>query len=1164
MSLLLRFIKKVMTVALCLSLWTIQVHIDRTELSQISGTGYATLVSVKLNPVHAQMEVMEQTAKSKTNKFVTYYLPMLVMLGIGVTSLMMFKGLVQKSPDMIVFLVGGLIYFINVFMAWGKEHKKFDELPDQINKNTSVETLRQQKQSVEEVLKMAKNRTKLQMAATGAFGVATIMAALAKTKEAALSSAENATRGAAISEISAACAKHPQLMKDPSLYSIEDGSNILATCQENAAKVAAGLAEVTKQRAITQECDNIARTPVPSGAYDAKCLSAHNSALAKLMEISEYVPSPTPIARTYPAVSYQVPQYNEEQKFQLEKNYEAKLKSLYSIFTPGFEKNNLFSENLMLPNTQISLSMEGPKALKEEALIGFQESFHFSSFFLAQAHAQAMTKEAANSYLQGRSSMGGEINNAINSLSKTTGYSMQGCQGVMGGACGGQAYQFYLSIKKVINNTKESICNSPNTVLLSDRELNQLAGMSLLEGEPKCQGDELDVTQTIMTRVREGYWPNDVQSVIWEPKQFQPAFDLSPNAITTKQGVISTLVRKRSFTPEAAEIRYNNYISDISNPSKMQNSIDHTNGYGFFKGKSQYGNRHAQDPLRAPGCNFFHPSTSNSSKPTNADIARRKAQAPTRILPKSSCQGAQGGSISGAANDVMRKLSSQGIRIPEYLKKFIIKKSEWVAGKSMIDKKKAITTVAAVTLHTYGAYLIANDKYNQNESKSKSSTIGGLNVNNEIKYRRNQLGNQLKNWSDNVGKFWNGLWRGGSYFQDSKNKSLLEKVLDLTLPKAYAAVPGIHPSGQQVVEKISKKTSKEMDHWLYNNTSRMILYGAVTAITAIILASTNKMIKNLEEDRDKLGKIIAIYDKNFSDGTATQLDENTTIPDAPEGQNLEVELENGSPEASVWPTNLNFKESKKGQLWQIIGEMIFPSANASGQKGFALPIRIPCLGKEKAGACQNLTKVVEKGLIPGLKYPQSILENTRYLLSFAKEVQGKSYLNEHAMNMIERVASNSELLLFGANYSKIQLNKALVKKFNMPPIDFERHENIFKQNMTNSVLEAIEESGLSNEEILKYLFNGSNSFRSRDLADRGQGGLKPAKVLKSKVKKIAIASVEQTKLVANHSHKLNYNEDYNEPDLTDFEVFRDVEMDKTKNLFKIISRRYLLIYQNKN
>ena len=65
MSLLLRFIKKVMTVALCLSLWTIQVHIDRTELSQISGTGYATLVSVKLNPVHAQMEVMEQTAKSK-------------------------------------------------------------------------------------------------------------------------------------------------------------------------------------------------------------------------------------------------------------------------------------------------------------------------------------------------------------------------------------------------------------------------------------------------------------------------------------------------------------------------------------------------------------------------------------------------------------------------------------------------------------------------------------------------------------------------------------------------------------------------------------------------------------------------------------------------------------------------------------------------------------------------------------------------------------------------------------------------------------------------------------------------------------------------------------------------------------------------------------------
>ena len=124
----------------------------------------------------------------------------------------------------------------------------------------------------------------------------------------------------------------------------------------------------------------------------------------------------------------------------------------------------------------------------------------------------------------------------------------------------------------------------------------------------------------------------------------------------------------------------------------------------------------------------------------------------------------------------------------------------------------------------------------------------------------------------------------------------------------------------------------------------------------------------------------------------------------------------------------------------------------------------------------------------------------------------------------------------------------------MPPIDFERHENIFKQNMTNSVLEAIEESGLSNEEILKYLFNGSNSIRSRDLADRGQGGLKPAKVLKSKVKKIAIASVEQTKLVANHPHMLNYNEDYNEPDLT-----LGIEKDKNRSLFDMITRRYLLI-----
>ena len=238
-------LKSIIVLVTCLSLWFVQIGFTNFDNS-LNSHNFSTLVRVDFNTVNAQMEVMEESAKSKTSKFVTYYLPMLVMLGVGLVSILIFRNLVQKSGDMIVFMLGGLVYFVSVIIAWTGEIKKFEKLPDKINSNTSVETLKLQKKSIEEVIEIAKKREKFQMAATAAFAVATIWAAVGKAKEKSLSTNEKMKRQAAIAEVSSACAKHPQFTKYPDITSVETGQNMSAACQHNATQVANVLNQIGK------------------------------------------------------------------------------------------------------------------------------------------------------------------------------------------------------------------------------------------------------------------------------------------------------------------------------------------------------------------------------------------------------------------------------------------------------------------------------------------------------------------------------------------------------------------------------------------------------------------------------------------------------------------------------------------------------------------------------------------------------------------------------------------------------------------------------------------------------------------------------------------------------------------------------------------------------
>lgn len=183
--------------------------------------------------------------------------------------------------------------------------------------------------------------------------------------------------------------------------------------------------------------------------------------------------------------------------------------------------------------------------------------------------------------------------------------------------------------------TNKKSTHSSKTLELSEAELNILVTTALLEAGNRCRHDARDVTQLILNRVNSpSGFPNSITGVIFEKEQFESVFKLKPQDINTKEKAISTLMRDRKYKRSEAIKNYNELIADFKNESLMQNSTSFVRGYAFLKGEREIRNRHASDPLRHPGCNFFHPNTYTA--PSDQLLKTRRDKAPTRIILRGS------------------------------------------------------------------------------------------------------------------------------------------------------------------------------------------------------------------------------------------------------------------------------------------------------------------------------------------------------------------------------------------------------------------------------------------------------------------------------------------------------------------------------------------------
>jgi N-acetylmuramoyl-L-alanine amidase len=78
-----------------------------------------------------------------------------------------------------------------------------------------------------------------------------------------------------------------------------------------------------------------------------------------------------------------------------------------------------------------------------------------------------------------------------------------------------------------ISTTETDICpvtvtepDEPDTIILSDEEINLIALVVMAEAEGECELGKRLVIDTILNRVDSEYWPDTVSEVIWQPDQF--------------------------------------------------------------------------------------------------------------------------------------------------------------------------------------------------------------------------------------------------------------------------------------------------------------------------------------------------------------------------------------------------------------------------------------------------------------------------------------------------------------------------------------------------------------------------------------------------------------------------------------------------------------------
>jgi hypothetical protein len=281
----------------------------------------------------AQVDTFTSAAKESNSNFVTYYLPMLVMLGLGVMTIYMMSSMERKTADFYVFAVGALVYLLSVLTSWTSEKKKFEQLPDTINTNTQLSSLQIQKQSFVDLKEIVERRIMFLGAATASFAGAAVMAGIAYTKERTLGTQSERAFQALVAEVQSKCMQIPLVTAQPPFLDARTMQPLSVTCQRNAQELAQC---VGRMQAGQSQLNLMAQQPAfPEGSQAAsqRSIQTQNTIIERITECLG--PALSETRRHETAMSPQVILDPEEVKNRLPYSFELDINGEKHVYLPS-------------------------------------------------------------------------------------------------------------------------------------------------------------------------------------------------------------------------------------------------------------------------------------------------------------------------------------------------------------------------------------------------------------------------------------------------------------------------------------------------------------------------------------------------------------------------------------------------------------------------------------------------------------------------------------------------------------------------------------------------------------------------------------------------------------------------------------------------------------
>lgn len=204
----LRLLRGALSAFLCLCLWTIQIHVPSKQLSFEGQRSVSSApISIGFNDLQAQE--MGFTSSVDKDAYPKGYVHLLMMLVISLVSLYLLKDAIKISPDTILFVIGGLLYFISVVTSW-YDDKVFEQISENLAEDAQLDALKKERARLVRAKDAASRRIVFLGAATAAFAAAASLAGIMYVKEKLLNKKTQTALKAAQVEVNTAPLKIPQ------------------------------------------------------------------------------------------------------------------------------------------------------------------------------------------------------------------------------------------------------------------------------------------------------------------------------------------------------------------------------------------------------------------------------------------------------------------------------------------------------------------------------------------------------------------------------------------------------------------------------------------------------------------------------------------------------------------------------------------------------------------------------------------------------------------------------------------------------------------------------------------------------------------------------------------------------------------------------------------